>query len=324
MRRPFPFPRLFPRLRPPRRPARPAARTRARLSVKSWAALAGAAAVILALPAPQSEAAGEWDSVICEIVDGAQVCRRCEYVNFALECVVEGRYRPAPRVFWTPWKAIGPCDGSVWDSHNVVSGVLFKRSLYREENGRREFIRSQNECVDDARQQAWDELERRIAQLPAPSFDRSPRRVGVTGLETRLWYEPPARIAPVTARIQRPNGLSYRVQGRSWIRSLTWDMGEGAVTERILSYPNSGEGGYGSSGRWLAGHTYRTTARRAGHADGEYPIRVTATWAGQYRADMGHGWSAWLPIPETLPVSRSFTYRVREITSVLGPVKTKK
>ena len=324
MRRPFPFPRLFPRLRPPRRPARPAARTRARLSVKSWAALAGAAAVILALPAPQSEAAGEWDSVICEIVDGAQVCRRCEYVNFALECVVEGRYRPAPRVFWTPWKAIGPCAGSVWDSHDVVSGVLFKRSLYREENGRREFIRSQNECVDDARQQAWDELERRIAQLPAPSFDRSPRRVGVTGLETRLWYEPPARIAPVTARIQRPNGLSYRVQGRSWIRSLTWDMGEGAVTERILSYPNSGEGGYGSSGRWLAGHTYRTTARRAGHADGEYPIRVTATWAGQYRADMGHGWSAWLPIPETLPVSRSFTYRVREITSVLGPVKTKK
>lgn len=324
MRRPFPFPRLFPRLRPPRRPARPAARTRARLSVKSWAALAGAAAVILALPAPQSEAAGEWDSVICEIVDGAQVCRRCEYVNFALECVVEGRYRPAPRVFWTPWKAIGPCDGSVWDSHDVVSGVLFKRSLYREENGRREFIRSQNECVDDARQQAWDELERRIAQLPAPSFDRSPRRVGVTGLETRLWYEPPARIAPVTARIQRPNGLSYRVQGRSWIRSLTWDMGEGAVTERILSYPNSGEGGYGSSGRWLASHTYRTTARRAGHADGEYPIRVTATWAGQYRADMGHGWSAWLPIPETLPVSRSFTYRVREITSVLGPVKTKK
>lgn len=324
MRRPFPFPRLFPRLRPPRRPARPAARTRARLSVKSWAALAGAAAVILALPAPRSEAAGEWDSVICEIVDGAQVCRRCEYVNFALECVVEGRYRPAPRVFWTPWKAIGPCDGSVWDSHDVVSGVLFKRSLYREENGRREFIRSQNECVDDARRQAWDELERRIAQLPAPSFDRSPRRVGVTGLETRLWYEPPARIAPVTARIQRPNGLSYRVQGRSWIRSLTWDMGEGAVTERILSYPNSGEGGYGSSGRWLAGHTYRTTARRAGHADGEYPIRVTATWAGQYRADMGHGWSAWLPIPETLPVSRSFTYRVREITSVLGPVKTKK
>lgn len=324
MRLPFPFPRLFPRLRPPRRAARPAARTRARLAVKSWAALAGAAAVILALPAPQSEAAGEWDSVICEIVDGAQVCRRCEYVNFALECVVEGRYRPAPRVFWTPWKAIGPCDGSVWDSHDVVSGVLFKRSLYREENGRREFIRSQNECVDDARQQAWDELERRIAQLPAPSFDRSPRRVGVTGLETRLWYEPPARISPVTARIQRPNGLSYRVQGRSWIRSLTWDMGEGAVTEQILSYPNSGEGGYGSSGRWLAGHTYRTTARRAGHADGEYPIRVTATWAGQYRADMGHGWSAWLPIPETLPVSRSFTYRVREITSVLGPVKTKK
>ena len=320
MRLPFPFPRL----RPPRRAARPAARTRARLSVKSWAALAGAAAVILALPAPQSEAAGEWDSVICEIVDGAQVCRRCEYVNFALECVVEGRYQPAPRVFWTPWKAIGPCDGSVWDSHDVVSGVLFKRSLYREENGRREFIRSQNECVDDARHQAWDELERRIAQLPAPSFDRSPRRVGVTGLETRLWYEPPARISPVTARIQRPNGLSYRVQGRSWIRSLTWDMGEGAVTERILSYPNSGEGGYGSSGRWLAGHTYRTTARRAGHADGEYPIRVTATWAGQYRADMGHGWSAWLPIPETLPVSRSFTYRVREITSVLGPVKTKK
>lgn len=320
MRLPFPFPRL----RPPRRAARPAARTRARLPVKSWAALAGAAAVILALPAPRSEAAGEWDSVICEIVDGAQVCRRCEYVNYALECVVEGRYRPAPRVFWTPWKATGPCDGSVWDSHDVVSGVLFKRSLYREENGRREFIRSQNECVDDARRQAWDELERRIAQLPAPSFDRSPRRVGVTGLETRLWYEPPARIAPVTARIQRPNGLSYRVQGRSWIRSLTWDMGEGAVTERILSYPNSGEGGYGSSGRWLAGHTYRTTARRAGHADGEYPIRVTATWAGQYRADMGHGWSAWLPIPETLPVSRSFTYRVREITSVLGPVETKK
>ena len=157
-----------------------------------------------------------------------------------------------------------------------------------------------------------------------PQFRPIPAPGGGDRTETRLWYEPPARIAPVTARIQRPNGLSYRVQGRSWIRSLTWDMGEGAVTERILSYPNSGEGGYGSSGRWLAGHTYRTTARRAGHADGEYPIRVTATWAGQYRADMGHGWSAWLPIPETLPVSRSFTYRVREITSVLGPVKTKK
>lgn len=320
MKRLFPFPRL----RPPRRTARPAARTRAPRSVKGWAVLAGAAAVILALPTPQLEATGEWGSVICEIVNGAQVCRRCEYVNYALECVIEGQYRPAPRTFWTAWKATGPCDGSVWDSHDVVSGVLFQRSLYREENGRREFIRSQNECVDDARQQAWDELERRIAELPPPSFDRSPRQVGVTGLETRLWYEPPARIAPVTARIQRPNGISYRVQGRSWIRSLTWDMGEGAVTERVISYPDSGEGGYGSSGRWLAGHTYRTTARRAGHAAGEYPIRVTATWAGQYRADLGHGWSAWLPIPDALRVSRSFTYRVREITSVLGPVETKK
>lgn len=320
MRRPF----SFPLTRLPRQTPRPAARTRARLPIRGLAALAGAAAVILALPAPQLEAAGEWGAVACEMVDGAQVCRRCEYVNYALECVIEGKYRPSPRLYWTSWKAIGPCDGSVWDSHDVVSGVLFKRSLYREKNGRREFIRSQNECVDDDGQRAWEELERRIAQLPAPSFDRSPRQVGVTGLETRLWYEPPARIAPVTARIRRPNGLSYRVQGRSWIRTLTWDMGEGEVTERIISYPDSGEAGYGSSGRWLAAHTYRTTARRAGHAAGEYPIRVTAAWAGQYRADMGHGWSAWLPIPETLQISRSFTYRVREITSVLGPVESKK
>lgn len=311
-------------LRSLRRPARPAARAGFRIPVlaKGLTALVGAASVILSLPAPQAGAAGEWTSVTCETVNGAQVCRRCEYVDFSLRCVVEGTYRPrpGPRTYWTPWQVTGPCDGSVWNSYDVTSGVMLKRTLYREENGQREFIRFQSECVDDGAEQAWNELQSRIAALPAPSFDRSPRREGVTGLETRLWYEPPARIPPITADIQRPNGIRYRVQGRSWIRSLTWDMGEGAVTSRVSTYAESAARGYGSAGRWLTGHTYRTTARRAGHADGEYPIRVTVAWAGQYRADMGAGWSAWAPIPETLQVSRSFTYRVREITSALGPV----
>lgn len=309
------------RPRPPLRTPPPRRTALFRIPVKGLVALVGAASVILSLPAPQAEAADDWSSVTCQTVDGTQVCRRCEYVDYSLRCVVEGTYRPrpGPRTYWTPWRVTGPCDGSVWRSYDVSSGVMFMRTLYREENGRREFLRFQSACVDDAAERAWNDLQSRIAALPGPGFDRSPRQAGVTGLETRLWYEPPARIAPVTAEIHRPDGIRYRVQGRSWIRSLTWDMGEGAVNRRFPAYSEGDGPGYGSAGRWLGGHTYRTAARRAGYADGEYPIRVTVAWAGQYRTDMGAGWSAWAPIPETLQVSRSFTYRVREITSALGP-----
>ncbi|MFP4555005.1 MAG: hypothetical protein ACLFRT_14250, partial [Actinomycetota bacterium] len=69
-----------------------------------------------------------------------------------------------------------------------------------------------------------------VRALPDPSWESDPDGdvgLGLTGLETWLWYSNPTQVGPIEAIWVEPvTGIEFGVRGRGWTESISWNTGE--------------------------------------------------------------------------------------------------
>ncbi len=141
--------------------------------------------------------------------------------------------------------------------------------------------------------------------LPEPEFGTNPAGIGITGLETWLWYDGAATSIPSFGMewTDPITGIDYELEARAEIAQYVWDMGDGTT----ISSPVPGSGDdlpYSKA----AGHTYETK--------GFYDVTLTVTWTGEFRwRTVGDPWPAWQPMTGTWSPSITQTYQVDQIVS---------
>lgn len=239
---------------------------------------------------------------------------------------------PPSGPYWGGWISYGYCDWTI--------RILIERDLYdldgtlatTSEGNDPDALNALSD--DDGRiyqQECWEPTEAGEAvegqlvedskDLSPPLFNRNPEALGLTGLETWLWYQGETQIEPIELTWTDPvNALTFELQGRAWAESITWDMGNGdVVTSDIAATWESSVDLGGDMTNPAATYTYETSAIQAGFAEGTYPVTVTLSWAGEWRLFINGAWSAWTPILPGWADSGTFDYEVTQIRSVVVP-----
>lgn len=131
--------------------------------------------------------------------------------------------------------------------------------------------------------------------LSTASIGVNPDTEGLTGLETRLWYEGAAGGVQLNLSIR---GYSIAVRAKPVL--FAWSTGDGAVSN--VRSP-------GSAASPGLNHIYETR--------GDYTVSLATTWEGSYTFS-GFGVSSGGSLG-AVTVSRSRPYHVIEARGVLGP-----
>ena len=177
-------------------------------------------------------------------VHGMQTKPPCDEDDLSFNCG-GGNDSPPPETpdpttgpYWGSWYIDGACD---W------SGFVLIRRYLRNPDGTPAtspptdptpwggFVDSsgrvyQTACWDGAEAEAVveGELVSGSELLSPPEFTRNPELVGLTGLETWLWFEGATQLPPIALAWTDPaTGISHNLEGRAWIESITWDLGNG-------------------------------------------------------------------------------------------------
>lgn len=131
--------------------------------------------------------------------------------------------------------------------------------------------------------------------LSTASIGVSPGEKGLTGLETRLWYEGSAQGVELRLSIR-----GYALVAKARPVLFAWNTGDG--TTHSVSSP-------GSADAPALNHVYETKD--------DYTISLTTTWEGSYSFS-GYGVSSGGSLG-AVTVSRTRPYHVIEVRGVLGP-----
>ncbi len=215
--------------------------------------------------------------------------------------------------YYTEWQFLGVCD---W-----TDSLQFRRyKIYTDGVTPAEL---EDVCVvpDPGSEGAWAGVAEAIAALADPVWLANPDGTtssGLTGLETWLWYPNPTRVGPIGVIWTDPvTGIISAVEGRGWVRTLTWGVGEGENAVSAGSFDAAASIG-GSEAQPAATHVYNTTSTAAGFSDG-YPVSVTLLWIGETRIrPPGSPWFSWTPIGNTLTNTATDIYEVVEVRSSLS------
>lgn len=212
-------------------------------------------------------------------VHGMQTKPPCDEDDLSFNCG-GGNDSPPPETpdpttgpYWGSWYIDGACD---W------SGFVLIRRYLRNPDGTPAtspptdptpwggFVDSsgrvyQTACWDGAEAEAVveGELVSGSELLSPPEFTRNPELVGLTGLETWLWFEGATQLPPIALAWTDPaTGISHNLEGRAWIESITWDLGNGDAVSTSHAAEFDDAAGLGGS---LANPAAR---------DQRYPIRI--------------------------------------------------
>lgn len=264
-------------------------------------AVAAALVVLLAVPAYAEHLGCYFDPEV-----GALVCPGHDGGG--------GGEPPAePEYYYTAWEYVGLCD---W--METLQFRRFKIYTDGETPTETEYV-----CTDPTpgKQAAWDAVAAAIAVLADPEWVANPDGTtvsGLTGLETWLWYPNPTQVGPIGVVWTDPvTGVSSAIEGRGWVGTLTWNVGEAQYAVNAASF-GAGRLVGGSEDAPPARHTYNTTSATAGHSTG-YPVWVTLLWIGETRIrPPGAPWFGWNPIPNSLTEEAASAYPVVEVRSNLS------
>ncbi len=265
------------------------------------AILAVGLAVVLAAPASANHEGCYFDPAV-----GALVCPGHEGGG-------PGDPGDEPDYYYTPWQYLGVCDWTIaleFRRYRIYTdGVTPTEVEYR--------------CVDvtPGGEAAWDAVADAIAVLASPVWSSNPDGTtssGLTGLETWLWYQNPTRVGPIGVTWTDPaTGITSAVEGRGWIGTLTWGVGDDQYAVSAGSF-GAGASIGGSEAQPAATHIYDTTSTAAGFSEG-YPVSVTLLWIGDTRIrPPGGPWLTWTPIANTLTATATDLYEVVEVRSSLS------
>lgn len=216
-----------------------------------------------------------------------------------------------PDYYYTQWQFLGACD---W-----TGALHFRR--YRIYTDGVTPTETQDICIelDPGIEAAWDADA--IAALADPVWSANPDGTtssGLTGLETWLWYQNPTRVGPIGVTWTDPvTGITSAVEGRCWVGTLTWGVGEGRYAVSAGSF-GAGASIGGSEAQPVATHVYDTTSTAAGFGEG-YPVSVTLLWVGETRIrPPGAPWFTWTQIGNTLTNTATDLYKVVEVRASLS------
>jgi hypothetical protein len=134
-----------------------------------------------------------------------------------------------------------------------------------------------------------------LRQIPPPKIGINPRPIGLTGLETWLWYEGPEELQVSTSI------GPWTVTGTARVQDVTFEMGEGRTARASRA---------GSEADPAARYVYETK--------GEYRVVATARWGAEFVLT-GPGLPP-RPTPMGVAVLRSSEdYPVQEVRGLLVP-----
>ena len=243
-----------------------------------------------------------------------------------------GEPEPPSGPHWGGWEFYGYCD---WNLTMFIERVLFDTdgtwATVMEGYNPDDYDGWADPAGRIVQGVCWEPTEAGVAMegqlvkdskdLSPPLFNRNPEALGLTGLETWLWYQGETQIEPIELTWTDPvRNLTFVLQGRAWAESITWDMGNGDVaTSHMASSWESAAGLGGDMTNPAAAYTFETSAIQAGFADGTYPVTVTLSWTGEWRLFIDDEWSPWTPILPGWADSGTFDYQVTQVRSVLVP-----
>ena len=216
--------------------------------------------------------------------------------------------------YYTEWDFLGACT-------HLVEWLHFQRyKIYTDGVTPAEL---EDVCIlpDPGSEGAWRAVAHAIAALADPVWSANPNGTtssGLTGLETWLWYPNPTRVGPIRVIWTDPvTGITSAVEGRGWVGTLTWGVGEGEYAVSVGSF-DAGASIGGTEAHPAAIHVYDTTSTAAGFGQG-YPVSVTLLWVGETRIrPPGAPWFSWGPIGNTLTETATDLYEVVEVRSFLS------
>ncbi|MFP3881905.1 MAG: hypothetical protein ACLFWH_06255 [Actinomycetota bacterium] len=225
--------------------------------------------------------------------------------------------------YWTSWQIVGDCGGGGVIGSGIVDLTSGQVLALRNHIIDGEIVDTQTECIDldGSETLIWEAVASAVRALPDPSWESDPDGdvgLGLTGLETWLWYSNPTQVGPIEAIWVEPvTGIEFGVRGRGWTESISWNTGEAtykAFAPRWDEAPGMG----GSFEYPAARHVYNTTSTAAGYNSG-YPVSVDLLWVGEYQITViGGVWTDWARFASTLNETVSDTYEVVEVRSRLS------
>ncbi len=218
-----------------------------------------------------------------------------------------------PGHYYTEWQFLGTCDWA--DLLQFRRYMIYTDGVTPTE--------TEDICINPnpGTDEVWDAVAEAIAALADPVWSANPdgtTSTGLTGLETWLWYQNPTQVGPIGVIWTDPvTGITSAVEGRGWVGTLTWGVGEGENAVSAGSF-DAGASIGGSEAQPAATHVYNTTSTAAGFGEG-YPVSVTLLWLGETRIrPPGTGWLSWTPIGNTLTDTATDLYEVVEVRSSLS------
>ncbi|HLF43048.1 MAG TPA: hypothetical protein VJA46_05910 [Acidimicrobiia bacterium] len=235
----------------------------------------------------------------------------------------EGGGEGSATSYWTTWQIVGQCGGG-----GVVGGGLIDINsglvlALRDQIMDGEVVETQTQCIDldEAENTIWEAIASAVRALPDPRWESNPDTsvsVGLTGLETWLWYSNPSQVGPIDAIWVEPvTGIEFGVRGRGWTESVTWDTGEASYQVFAAVWDDAPSMG-GSPESPAARHVYNTSSTAAGYNAG-YPVSLDLLWVGEYQVMVVGGvWTTWARFASTLAENVPNTYEVVEVRSRLS------
>ena len=158
--------------------------------------------------------------------------------------------------------------------------------------------------------------------VPTPGFGKSPEVVGLTGLDTWLWYDfsdPTSHYLEAETTIDTIRGLPITILARAWVGEVGWDMdGDGSwdvgidIPEPVWHEPPTHEvyvGAGGADSEEEAGATYVYETK------GDYLVAVGVVWHGVYTVTLPD-FGGIYRYPAVTRVE-TFPYQVCELRGVL-------
>lgn len=243
--------------------------------------------------------------------------------DLGLVCEDHGGGGGSSTSYWTSWQIVGECGGG----GVIGSGIVDLRSgqllALRNHIVDGEIVETQTQCIDldGSETLIWEAIVSAVRALPDPAWESDPDgalSLGLTGLETWLWYSNPTQVGPIEAIWVEPvTGIEFGVRGRGWTESIGWDTGEATYQVFAARWDEAPAMG-GSLEDPAARHVYNTTSTAAGYNSG-YPVSLDLLWVGEYQVTViGGVWTDWARFASTLNETISDTYEVVEVRSRLS------
>lgn len=225
--------------------------------------------------------------------------------------------------YWTSWQIVGACGGAGSGGGAIIDLSTGQVLAFRDHVVDGEVVETQTQCIDldGSETLIWEAVASAVRALPDPRWESDPdgsASLGLTGIETWLWYSNPTRVGPIEAIWVEPvTGIAFGVRGRGWTESISWDTGE-AIYDVFAARWDGAPGMGGALESPAARHVYNTTSTAAGYETG-YPVSLDLLWVGEYQVTVVGGvWTDWARFASTLAETVSDTYEVVEVRSRLS------